>query len=191
MQVPPLSKFDEICFGVSAFVELVKNILEIIAIVAGGIWTYFNFFKGRTYRPRLECSVDGSVEESSGQRFLKVVVRAKNVGLSKVPIEQKGTILQLYEAIPPSSNPESPFQATWNDSPAVFDVFKEHAWIEPSEPVEDHVLIELPNNNAPAYKLNLKVLSKKISWTARNIIRGYKQDVREAPNGEGSRSDAS
>lgn len=180
MEVPPASEFDQIGFGISAFVELVKNIFEVVAIGAGGIWTYFNFFKGRTYRPRLECSVDGSVEEHSGQRFLKVIVRAKNVGLSKVPIEQKGTILQLYESVLSSSSPQFPFQATWADSPAVFDVFKEHAWVEPSEPVEDHVLIELPRNGVPAYKLNLKVLSKKISWTARNVVYGSERRQKEA-----------
>jgi hypothetical protein len=190
--VPQPSQFDQIGFGVSAFVELLKNVFEIAAIGAGGIWTYFNFFKGRTYKPRLECEVDGSVETHSGRPLMKVVVRAKNVGLSRVSIEQKGTILQIYPAVTQSSSPSFPCQIVWSDKPAVFDVFKEHAWIEPSEPVEDRVLIELPDTKAPAYKLNLKILSKKISWTARNIVVGSEEHrTKGGTHGKSTGSDAS
>jgi hypothetical protein len=169
------SQFDQAAFGISAFVEVLKNVFEILAIATGAIWTYFNFFKGRTYRPRLECRADGSVETHSGRSLLKVVVKAKNVGLSKVSIEQRGTILQVYPAVTQSSTPASPCQIVWSDKPAVFDVFKDHAWVEPSEPVEDQILIELPDDKAPAYKLTLKVLSKNISWTARNIVSGSEE----------------
>ncbi len=62
MTAPLPSQFDQIGFGVGAFIEVLKNVCEIAAITIGGIWTYFNFFKGRTYKPRLECEVDGSVE---------------------------------------------------------------------------------------------------------------------------------
>ncbi len=95
----PPSQFDQIGFGVSAFVETLKNAFEIAAIVVGALWTYFNFFKGRTYRSRLECEVDGTVETRAGRLLLKVVVRAKNVGLSRVLVGQEGTILQLHSAV--------------------------------------------------------------------------------------------
>jgi hypothetical protein len=186
------SQFDQIGFGISAFVEVLKNVFEIVAIATGAIWTYFNFFKGRTYRPRLECRVDGSIETHSGRSLLKVVVKAKNVGLSKVSIEQRGTILQLYPAVTESSAPSSPCPVVWSDKPAVFDVFKDHAWVEPSEPVEDQVLIELPNDKAPAYKLTLKVLSKKISWTGRNIVSGSEEHrIEGGIRDQGPGSDAS
>jgi len=168
--VTPPSQFDQVGFGVAAFVELLKNVVEIAAIGTGGFWTYFNFFKGRTYKPRLECRVDGSVETHSGRSLMKVVVRVKNVGLSKVSIEQKGTILQLYPAVSQSSSPSSPCQMIWSEKPAVFDVFKDQECVEPSEPIEDQVLVELPNDEAPAYKLALRVLSKKTWWTAGNIV---------------------
>jgi hypothetical protein len=189
---PQPSQFDQVGFGISAFIEVLKNAFEIAAISAGGIWTYFNFFKGRTYKPRLECEVGGSVEIHSGRPLMKVIVRAKNVGLSRVSIEQSGTILQVYPAVTQSSIPSFPCQTIWSDTPAVFDVFKDHAWIEPSEPVEDQVLIELPDNKTPAYKLNLKILSKKISWTARNIVGGSEEHrTKGGTHGKGTGSDAS
>jgi hypothetical protein len=35
-------------------VDVLQKLFTIAAIVVGGIWAYFNFFKGRTYRMRLE-----------------------------------------------------------------------------------------------------------------------------------------
>ncbi len=171
------SDFDQIGFGISAFVEVLKNVCEIVAIVVGAIWTYFNFFKGRTYRPRLECEVDGLMGTHSGRPLLKVVVKAKNVGLSKVLVEQKGTILQLCPAADQNTAPSWPCQIAWSNEPAVFDVFTDHKWIEPSEPIEDWVLIELPDDKVPAYKLTLKVLSNEISWTATNIVASVTRGI--------------
>ncbi|MGB9237044.1 MAG: hypothetical protein WCC04_21760 [Terriglobales bacterium] len=193
MTAPPASQFDQAAFGVAAFVELLKNGFEIAAIIVGGIWTYFNYFKGRTYRLRLECEVEGSIETQSGRSLLKVVVRTKNVGLSKVPIGHEGTILQLHSAVATTTSPSWPCQVMWSDEPtAVFDVFKDHDSVEPSEPIEDQVLAELPDDEAPAYKLTLKVLSKKLFWTAKTIVQGSaKHRTKGGICGEGVRSEAS
>jgi hypothetical protein len=173
MTAPPPSQFDQVAFGVGACVEVLKNIFEIAAIIMGGIWTYFNFFKGRTYRSRLECEVEGSIETHSSRSLLKVDVRIKNVGLSKVPIGHEGTILQLHSAVAMTTSPSWPCQVIWSDEPtAVFDVFKDHDSVEPSEPIEDQVLAELPDDAARAYKLTLKVLSKNLFWTAKTIVQG-------------------
>jgi hypothetical protein len=196
---PQPSNFDQVAFGTSAFVELLKNSFEIAAIILGAIWTYFNFFKGRTYRPRLECNVDGSVHTDSGRPLLKALTKVKNVGLSKVRIDQEGTILQLFSSVRQNSIPSFPCQVTWNDRPAVFDVFKEHKWVEPLETIEDQVLIELPDDRTSDYKLNLKVLSKRIwwkvlsngiSWTARSIV-SVGGRMKGGTDGQSSGSDAS
>jgi hypothetical protein len=80
----------------SRWVETAKSLCEILAIFAGGAWTYLNYFRGRLHKRRLECSVEASVEKHSGRSFLKVVVRMRNIGLSKVPIQQTGTALLIY-----------------------------------------------------------------------------------------------
>jgi len=155
------------------FVEILKNIFEIAAIIAGGVWTYFNYFKGRTYRSRLECNVEGSIITHSSRSLLRALVKVKNVGLSKVSIDQRGTILQLQRAVTCGKNPEWPCQAMWDDHPAVFDVFKEHPHVEPSEPVEDLVLVELPQDKdrLSAYRLILRVSSGKQVWIAKYIVQ--------------------
>ncbi len=95
---------------IAAGVETLKNICEILAILVGAAWTYLNYFRGRTYKPRLECSVDASVEKHSGRSFLRATVRVRNIGLSKVPIEQKGTALLIYSANLQEQAPSFPSQ---------------------------------------------------------------------------------
>src|ERR1039458_174158 len=105
MTVPTPSQFDQVGFGVSAFVDVLKNFFETVAIIIGGIWTYLNYFRGRTYRSRLECGIEPSIVTHAPQSLLKIVVKVKNVGLAKVSIEQKGTALQLHRAVTPKISP--------------------------------------------------------------------------------------
>jgi hypothetical protein len=176
MTMPPPSQFDQVGFGVSAFVEVLKDFVETLAIIVGGFWTYLNYFKGRTYRSRLECNVEPSIVTHPPRSMLKVVVKVKNVGLSKVSIQQEGTALQLHRALTPKASPPWPCQAMWENDPALFDVFKEHTSVEPSEPIEDQVLVELPRDKASAYKLTLTVRSGKEFWTAKSIVQATRED---------------
>lgn len=162
-------------------VEVAKNICEIVAILVGAFWTYLNYFRGRTYRPRLECAIDASVQEHSDYAYLKVVTRVKNVGLSKVPIDQEGTGLLVYSLRALDSGPSSPIQAKWNDSGGAFSVLTNHRWIEPGEPVSEPLMIALSDRTATAYKVMIKVISGKVSWTAETICEAnmaYGRDIR-------------
>ena len=76
--------------------EILKNVATIIAIGAGAVWAYFNFFKGRTYRSRLEPKVSGKVISRNGASYLIVTAQLKNVGLSDVRIDQKGSALRVF-----------------------------------------------------------------------------------------------
>jgi hypothetical protein len=76
--------------------EVLKNVATIIAIGAGAVWAYFNFFKGRTYRSRLEPKVSGKVISHNGAYYLIVTAQLKNVGLSDVRIDQKGSALRVF-----------------------------------------------------------------------------------------------
>lgn len=141
---------DQLCIGKA--VETAKNVFEMLAIATGGAWAYFNYFRGRTYRPRLELAISASVERCAGRSFLKAMVTVKNVGLSKIPIEQKGSGLLVYTGILPNPGPAFPSQVRWSKDPYAFDVFTDHKWIEPNETVGQPFMISLPHNNVPAYR---------------------------------------
>jgi hypothetical protein len=146
-----------------------KDIAAIIAIVVGGIWTYLNYFRGRTYRPRLECKLDVTLVKDHSRSFLNIAANVKNVGLSRVQIQQKGTAL-LVHALQPQSSPSVPMRSHWDPNYRVFEVFKDHEWIEPGEPISQPLFVQLPHQPAPAYRLVLKLTSGGIWWTAEAIV---------------------
>ncbi len=111
----------------SRWVETAKNLCEIVAIFGGAAWTYLNYFRGRIYKPRLECSVEASVERRSGHSFLRVVVRIRNIGLSKVSIQQKGTGLLIDSAVMQGQAPLFPAEVRWKNL-AAFEVFSGNKW---------------------------------------------------------------
>src|SRR2546429_3204710 len=76
--------------------DVLKNVATIIAFGAGAVWAYFNFFKGRTYRSRLEPKVSGKLISRNGANYLIVTAQLKNVGLSDVRIDQKGSALRVF-----------------------------------------------------------------------------------------------
>jgi hypothetical protein len=151
-------------------VEIAKNLCEILAIFVGAAWTYLNYFRGRIYKPRLECSVAASIEKHSGHSFLKAIVSMKNIGLSKVPIHQKGTGLLIYSANAEHQTSSFPSEVLWDDPVAAFGVFSGKNGLEPSEPVAESVMIALPHGDILAYKVTLTVVSGEFWWTAATIV---------------------
>jgi hypothetical protein len=153
---------------IQVITDILQKLATIAAIIVGAIWTYFNFFRGRTYRMRLEPAVSGKVVTINGLSHLVATVSLKNVGLSKVEVEQKGSGLQVraYEA---PVDVRSVRSAAWADV-AAFPVFESHQWIEPGEMIEEQRLIVMPKNGRTAFQLRLRVVSRGISWTAMDTV---------------------
>ena len=63
-------------------VEIAEKIATIAALVVGGVWAYFNFIKGRIYRPRLHPEVSGMVVVEHEQIYLHITSTITNVGNS-------------------------------------------------------------------------------------------------------------
>lgn len=148
--------------------DAVKNLATIIAIVVGAIWTYFNFFKGRTYKSRFESKVSGKVISTDNTNYLIVTIQLKNVGLSNVPIEQAGTALKVF-AYSNLSNHSRAMRVNQTRI-GTFSILQKHSWIEPSELIEDQLFIALPTNQYPAIELQLRIVSKKIEWNSTSIV---------------------
>ncbi len=155
---------------ISHWVETAKNVCEILAILGGAAWTYLNYFRGRIYKPRLECSIEASIEKHSGHSFLKAAVKVRNIGLSKVPIQQKGTGLLIYSAKMQDQPPSFPSEVLWDEPVAAFDVFSGKNGVEPSEAISESVMIALPQGVVFTHKVTLKVVSGEIWWTAESIV---------------------
>jgi hypothetical protein len=150
------------------FFDVLQNVVTIIAIAAGGVWGYFNFFKGRTYRPRLEPKVSGKLISQKGVHYLIVTAQLKNVGLSEVKIDQEGSGLRVfaYDVVEHTSKARSVQQSRLITLP----IFKDHGWIEPGELIEDQRLVVIPDIEYVALQMSLRLVSNKIAWNSAAII---------------------
>lgn len=151
--------------------DVLKNAATIIAVGAGAVWAYFNFFKGRTYRSRLEPKVSGKVISRSGAYYLMVTAQLKNVGLSNVRIDQKGSALRVFAYVV-SERPSKP-RSVEQSRLITLSVFEEHGWIEPGELIEDQRLIAIPDVEHVALQIKLRLISDKIEWNSAAIIEPF------------------
>ncbi|HZJ06179.1 MAG TPA: hypothetical protein VFD59_12010 [Nocardioidaceae bacterium] len=121
------------------WVDIVGSLVTALAVAVGGIWAYFKFVKGRTYRPRLEVGLFGQWRLADGEHVLHCRVTVKNIGASKVDLLQKGTGLVVHTAEPAGVAPAS---LEWTPLRA-FEILADHHWIEPGETVSDDLLLAL------------------------------------------------
>ncbi len=142
------------------WLDAAEKVFRIAGYFAGGAWAYFKFFRGRTFRPRLEPSIAAHLHRRAPQRLLTAAVKIKNVGLSRVDVLQKGTGVRVYRLGEGSR---------W-DRIETLEVLKGHGWIEPGETIEEHVLAEIPGDDPPALKIELTLQSKKTQWEVVSIV---------------------
>ncbi len=116
-------------------IGIAQKVLTIIGIIVGAIWTYFHYFRGRTYRPRLETSIKGEVLKENEALLLVAKIRIKNVGLSKIDIKQKGSGLRI-SALEKKSSVKK-IQEYEGVRLKTISIFENHSWIEPGETIDD------------------------------------------------------
>ena len=144
----------------------VESALTSLAILIGAVWTYFKFFRGRTFRERLEAAVSASPGDIDGVAFLEAVVTVRNVGLSKVPIVQEGSGLRILSSDAWATHDgTAPEALTWTWM-ATESILENHEWVEPGETVTDSLVFRLPSTPAGPVRLELHVVSEKHEWVA-------------------------
>ena len=120
--------------------DIVQAGITAAAVVFGGLWAYFKFVRGRTYRPRLSVAIYGQWRRIAGKNLLHTRVTVQNIGASVVSLQQKGTGLRVSFLAP--DQPDAPTAVTW-EVERVFEILREHKWIEPGETVSDDQLLDL------------------------------------------------
>lgn len=141
-----------------------EKLITALAIIVGGFWAWLKFFRGRTFRSRLELMVSGNIITSGNNRFLKATMEMKNVGLSQVKFKKEAIYLDVFLIAAAKVTPEQRlYSAQWSD-PVTFEVFTDHGWIESSEEISDQIFLQLPAGETLACKLKLTVNSRGNSW---------------------------
>lgn len=139
--------------------EFAKNAIESLAIIVGGFWTYFHFLKGRTFKHRLESTVNATIELRHRKYYLVVHSELKNIGSSKVRLNQDESGIAIYPGEPKGLGTAEVSNVSWHKR-AMFNVFSDHEWIEPTESVCDALVVELPDELLPLYKVELIAVNK-------------------------------
>jgi hypothetical protein len=143
-----------------------ESVTKILAILAGGVWAYFHYYRSRQYYPRLVPQPAGKILHLQGKDYLHVVLKLKNCGFSKVWIDHENSWLRIY-GCDPDPSPGVIDDVDWTRL-ATFSVFKSHKWVESSEEIEDVRLILLTEPSQVAFRLELNVHAHS-TWCAATI----------------------
>jgi hypothetical protein len=133
--------------------DCVSGFATAAAVLAGGLWAYFKFIKGRTFRPRLAVKLAGEWRRLGDADVLLVRVTVANIGGAKMALNQWGSGLETFF---PTDDREDG-TVTWEQNGGLFKVLKEHQWIEPGETVFDEVLLD-PGRSPTICKLQVNLL---------------------------------
>jgi hypothetical protein len=161
-QPSPSQKEPEPANNVTNLLETTETFLQIVAYLIGAGWVYFNFFKGRTYRPRLELKITGQLSRTTTPQFAVATLQVKNVGLSKVDVSQKGTAIRVLVFDPTA-------QDQWKHI-ATVSLLQAHQWIEPSEALEEQSLVPMQLANVVAVRIEAIITGKETMWETFTIV---------------------
>jgi hypothetical protein len=150
------------------FSDILKNFVEVAAIVSGGLWALFRFRKGRDFQESLIPLVRCRFGAIDNQVYLVVTTQIKNVGQSKIEFDQQGTALVLYE-YKPSSQTELHTMAY--ERLTSFDILgEEDRYIEPNETIQTERIIALPGPSKFGYRVEAIVASdSQYTWRSATI----------------------
>ncbi len=122
------------------WVDIISTSVTTVAVLVGAVWAYFKFAKGRTFRPRVRIDLAAQWRTIANAPVLHVRVTLKNMGASQITIVQSGTGLRLALPAPAVQHTR---QVQWSEPQETFEVFKDHAWLEPSETITDEQLVDI------------------------------------------------
>jgi hypothetical protein len=152
---------------ISAALKDLLTLVQLIAVIAAGLWAYMKFVKGRMFYPRLGVSVSGTAVLRDDRTTLMAMLKIKNVGLSRVDIRQEGTAIRVLSAN--EVTPTGIITPDWSHL-GTFSVFEHHGWVEPGETIDENRLLIVPGANDREYLLELHIGAGKLVWTATSII---------------------
>jgi hypothetical protein len=151
------------------FIEALKNLAEVAALVIGGFWAYYKFFKGRTYRDSLNLVVSGQLRAIEGRAYLTATAYIKNVGLSNVKINKEGSGLRVFIYRPEADEKE--IHTVFDEPLTTFGVFESDEYIEPNESIENQRLVAIPDGPKIGLRLELYIQSREgYTWNTSGIV---------------------
>jgi hypothetical protein len=147
--------------------DVADKIIKFAAVLIGGIWTYWNYRKGRTYEQKLELEVVGTIFVKR-DLYGDVKVSVKNIGATRHSVQQVGTFCELFIIRADLTQ----------ESIRLLRVFRDNDSIEPGESINDTQTWRLPHpiDDIVWVKLVLRVVSNGVEWKSSCLIRVESDD---------------
>ena len=149
--------------------DTLAKAVQILAIIAGGWWTYFKFIKGRAFQESLIPKVTGKLLMIDSQTYLVVDIFVENVGQSVVEFARDASTLRVFEYV---SSTGSEVMRVRDNEVAQF-VALDNLSIEPNEIIAKTSFMTIPMEVRVALRLELKIISnhrKKYSWRTSVLV---------------------
>ena len=147
--------------------------IRIVAVIVGGGWAYMKFVRGRIFSTRLEPSVTGRCFRDKQGAYLIATVKLKNVGASNIVLQTQGTVLTVA-GCPRATSPAPERPVQWREI-NVKSIFEDHTGVEPSETIENSVLVDLPPHLI-AVRLEVRVVASGIECSATTITEAIAEE---------------
>jgi len=151
------------------FTQAFSNVTQGLGLVAGGIWAYFKFVKGRAFQETLIPIVSGRLVLIDSCALLIVTIQIKNVGSSQVRFNQELSVLTVFEYVLP--DPQQIITVIDNPLTSLPALADEKRHLEPNETIKTQRLLALPNLSKIAYRLELEINSDLgFKWQTMSIV---------------------
>ena len=156
--------------------DTLAKVVQILAIMVGGWWTYFKFMKGRAYQESLIPIVSGKLLTIDSKTYLVANISVENVGQSVIEFAPDASALRIFEY---TSSTSSEIIAVKDNQLAQF-VALDKLSIEPVEIIQRTVFMSVPVEVRLGLRLELLITSnhrKKYSWRTSFLVEKNSSNV--------------
>jgi hypothetical protein len=142
--------------------DVADKVIKLVAVALGGIWTYWNYRKSRTYEQKLDLNIVGTVF-THGDLYGDVRLTVKNIGKTEHIVDHDGTTCELSIIREDLSE----------ESVRFFEVFTDDDRLEPGESMIDTIYWSVPSSvdSILWVKLTLVVVSGGVQWISTDMVR--------------------
>jgi hypothetical protein len=152
---------------VDKWAGIIEAAATTVAIVVGGVWAYYRFFKDRVYRPRVQLGLDAGLVTKSNQRVLVCRLTVKNMGNTQITLQHGGTGLRIWTPAAQATSPNAWVLVVWARQ-VTGPILEAHDWIESDETVSDELVVRPPSDMGPGYLVEARVVLRR--RTRGNIV---------------------
>jgi hypothetical protein len=148
--------------------SLLSNLVTAVAVLIGGFWAYFKFFKGRTFSLRATIETSGTWCTVDERHLLRFRVILKNTGSSKFTYLSAGTRF-VVSRLTVLQGEHRAGTVPWERIGAGHELFADRPnsgilhtwWLEPEESAVDEFLIDLQTPEECAVRYDIYINYKR------------------------------